>query len=128
MRSFLVVSTGFLVRALQWMVLAVALASSASFAQSDDPDPPSRVGRISETYGDVYIAPDDPDADWQPIGLNYPVTIGDNVWSGHDSRAEIDFGAGHVRLSRETNIHFSQLDDRQFSAFLPSGRALLRLR
>jgi hypothetical protein len=116
---------GFLSR----LMLAVAMiASTASFAQSDEADPPSRVGRVSETYGEVYIAPDEPDADWQPVGVNYPVTVGDNIWSGHDSRAEIDFGSGHVRLSRETNIHFSQLDDRQFSAYLASGRAILRLR
>src|SRR5689334_17392226 len=127
MRSLLARSARSLARLLL-LTLVMGLTSVNAFAQSDEPDPPSRVGRISETYGEVYIAPDDPDADWQAIGINYPVTIGDNIWSGHDSRAEIDFGSGHVRLSRETNIHFSQLDDRQFSAYLASGRAILRLR
>ena len=93
------------------MLLSLGAASPALAQQSDDP--PSRVGRLSDFGGEVFIAPDDPNADWQPIGLNYPVTIGDNVWSGSDSRAEIDFGAGHVRLSRETNVHFAELDDRQ---------------
>ena len=83
-----------------------------------------RIGRLSEVSGSVFIAPDDPGADWQPISLNYPVTLGDNIWSGQDGRAEIDFGAGHLRLTRDTNIHFSQLDDRQFSAYLASGRAI----
>jgi hypothetical protein len=106
--------------------MLVAFAASTALAQSEDP--PSRVGRLSEMQGPVFIAPDDPNADWQPLALNYPVTVGDNVWSGQDGRAEIDFGAGHVRLARETNIHFSQLDDRQFSAYLASGRAILRLR
>jgi hypothetical protein len=83
---------------------------------------------LSETSGQVFLAPDDSNASWQPVGINYPVTIGDNVWVGDDGRAEIDFGAGHVRLARETNVHFAQLDDRQFSAYLASGQAILRLR
>jgi hypothetical protein len=109
------------------IIVALVLCASAA-AQTQSEDPPSRVGRLSESNGDVFIAPDDPNTDWQPVSLNYPVTIGDNIWSGQDGRAEIDFGAGHVRLSRDTNIHFSQLDDRQFSAYLASGRAILRLR
>ena len=111
-------------RALGAMI--VVFAASAALAQSEDP--PSRVGRLSEIQGPVYIAPDDPSADWQPIGLNYPISVGDNVWAGQDARAEIDFGSGHVRIAPETNIHFTQLDDRQFSAYLASGRAILRLR
>ena len=106
--------------------LLLAFTTTCVLAQADDP--PLRVGRLSEFQGPVFIAPDDPNAEWQPLGLNHPITMGDNVWSGQDARVEIDFGAGHVRLSRETNIHFSQLDDRQFSAYLASGRAILRLR
>jgi hypothetical protein len=105
-----------------WALLAVG---AAAFAQSD---PPSRVGRVSEIAGSVFLASDDTDSSWQPIGINYPVTIGDSVWVSQDGRAEIDFGAGQVRLSDEANVHFSQLDDRQFSAYLASGRAILRLR
>jgi hypothetical protein len=83
---------------------------------------------VSEIGGSVFLAPDASDTSWQPIGINYPVTIGDNVWVSQDGRAEIDFGAGQIRLSDEANVHFSQLDDRQFSAYLASGRAILRLR
>src|SRR5688500_17503832 len=89
----------------QPLVALLFLLCGSALAQSEDP--PSRVGRLSEASGSVFIAPDDQNTDWQPVSLNYPVTIGDNVWSGQDGRAEIDFGAGHVRLSRETNIHFS---------------------
>jgi hypothetical protein len=106
--------------------LSMGVASPGLAQQPDDP--PTRVGRLSDFGGEVFLAPDDPNADWQPIGLNYPVTVGDNVWSGSDGRAEIDFGAGHVRLSRETNVHFAELDDRKFSAYLASGRVILRLR
>ena len=91
-------------------------------------DPPSRVGRLSDVGGSVFLAPDDTDSGWQPVGVNYPVTLGDNLWVSSDGRAEIDFGAGQIRLANEANVHFSQLDDRQFSAFLAGGRAILRLR
>ncbi len=110
-------------RSLAAMVLIAF--GTAAFAQAD---PPSRVGRVSEIQGSVYLAPDDTNASWQPIGINYPVTTGDSVWVDQDARAEIDFGAGQIRLSDEANVHFSQLDDRQFSAYLAAGRAILRLR
>jgi len=118
-----------------WRYVAIAMTagialiafSAAAHAQQGE-DPPSRVGRVSDLRGEIYGAPDDPNADWQPIGLNYPITIGDNVWTGADSRVEIDFGAGHVRLARETNVHFSQLDDSQLAAFLAEGRVIVRMR
>lgn len=106
-------------------VVALLAIGSAAVAQSD---PPSRVGRLSELAGSVFLAPDEADTNWQPIGINYPVTVGDSIWVGQDGRAEIDFGAGQVRLSDESNVHFSQLDDRQFSAYLASGQAILHLR
>lgn len=106
-------------------MLALFAMGAAAFAQAD---PPSRVGRVSEIGGSVFLAPDDSGGNWQPIGVNYPVTMGDNVWVSQDGRTEIDFGAGQMRLSEEANVHFSQLDDRQFSAYLASGRAILRLR
>ena len=91
-------------------------------------DPPSRVGRLADVGGSVFLAPDNSETGWQQVGINYPVTMGDNLWVSAESRAEIDFGAGQLRLANEANIHFSQLDDRQFSAFLANGRANLRLR
>ena len=106
-------------RSLAAMVLIAF--GTAAFAQAD---PPSRVGRVSEIQGSVYLAPDDTNASWQPIGINYPVTTGDSVWVDQDARAEIDFGAGQIRVSDEANVHFSQLDDRQFSAYLAAGRAI----
>ena len=112
--------TGF--RAIARLVFAVCgllMVAGMAIAQ----DPPVRVGRVSDAGGQVFLAPDDSDPGWQPVGVNYPVTIGDNVWVSQDGRAEIDFGAGQFRLANEANVHFSQLDDRQFSAFLANGLA-----
>ena len=109
-----------------WVASMLGLLMSAFAAVAQDP--PSRVGRLSDLGGSVFLAPDDSETGWQPVGVNYPVTIGDNIWVSQDGRAEIDFGAGQIRLANEANVHFTQLDDRQFSAFLANGRANLRLR
>ena len=108
-------------------VFSLLFIAGLAVAQAQS-DPPSRVGRLSDAGGSVFLAPDNSETGWQQIGINYPVTMGDNLWVSAESRAEIDFGAGQLRLANEANIHFSQLDDRQFSAFLANGRANLRLR
>src|SRR5690348_4334726 len=75
-----------------WMGIAVA-------QQQQPDDLPGRVGRVADVAGQLFLAPEDrPDA-WEAIGLNYPITNGDNLWVGNDGRAEIDFGGGQFRLA-----------------------------
>ena len=53
-------------RATAWLAaLAFALAPSLAAAQPDD-DLPSRVGRIADVAGEVFVAPEDRAADWSP--------------------------------------------------------------
>jgi hypothetical protein len=90
--------------------------------------PPGRVGRVADVGGELYLAPQDkPDA-WQPVGLNYPVANGDNLWVGNDGRAEIDIGGTQLRLAGDSNLHISRLDDRQFALFVAQGRISVRVR
>lgn len=107
------------------VLLFVGLASSAAMANEE---PPGRVARLSEYFGGVYVAPEDQASDWQPIGRNHPITTGDNVWVTPEGRAELDFGAGQVRLGGDSNVHFAQLDDITLSMFIASGRVIVRLR
>ncbi len=93
-----------------------------------DDDLPGRVGRVADVGGELFLAPQDKPDQWVAIGLNYPVTSGDNLWVGKDGRAEIDFGAGQFRLAGDTNLHLSQLDDRQFALFVAQGRVNVRVR
>ncbi len=117
---------------LRWMasgmlVLAMMVFAWAPPVRAAD-DLPGRVGRVAELAGELFLAPQDaPDA-WSPIGLNYPIAGGDNLWVGNDGRAEIDFGAGQFRLGGNTNLHLSSLDDRQFALFVAQGRVSVRLR
>ncbi len=105
--------------------MIVLLAPDLARAQEDLP---GRVGRIADLAGELFIAPPDRPDQWAAIGLNYPVTSGDNLWAGTDGRAEVDYGGGQFRLAGDTNLHVSQLDDRQLALFLAEGRLIVRIR
>ena len=66
--------------------------------------------------------------DWEPIGVNYPVTSGINLWVSSDGRAEIDYGGGQFRLAGDTNVHVARLDDRELALFIAQGRVIIRVR
>ncbi len=99
----------------------------AAPARADD-DLPGRVGRVAEQGGELFLSPQDAPDQWVAIGINYPVTTGDNLWVGKEGRAEIDFGAGQARLAGDTSLHVSRLDDRIFSLFVAQGRVIVRIR
>ena len=109
--------------------IAYALLSLAAsgIAMAQD-DLPGRVGRVADLAGELFLAPQDKPDQWAPIGLNYPVANGDNLWAGHDARAEIDFGPGQFRMAGDTNVHLSRLDDRQFALFVAQGRVQVSVR
>ena len=110
-------------------LLAAAIALVAPRAvQAADEELPGRVARISEFAGELYLAPEDRASDWSPVTINYPVSTGDNLWVGLDGRAEVDFGGGQFRMSGETNVHVTRLDDRTFGLFVAQGRVNVRLR
>ena len=115
-------------RAALALIALLSLASFGALAQDEATDPPSRVGRISDFAGELFLATPDRANEWAPIGLNYPVTAGDNLWVSANGRAEIDFGGGRLRLAGDTNLQVAALDDAQLALFVASGRVILRLR
>jgi FecR protein len=110
---------------LLWAATALFALPGTAFAEDDLP---GRVGRVAEIGGELFLAPQDKPEEWIAIGLNYPVTTGDNLWVGTEGRAEVDFGAGQFRLAGDTNLHVSRLDDRQFALFVAQGRVNVRVR
>jgi hypothetical protein len=110
------------------LLIVALIAMCASFAVRADDDLPGRVGRIADFAGQLYQSPEDRATDWVPIGLNYPVTSGDNLWVSGDGRAEIDYGGGQFRLAGDTNLHVSRLDDNRVALFVAQGRVVLRVR
>src|ERR1041385_471446 len=71
--------------------------------QQDQPDPPSRVGRLNYINGSVSFRPDSVD-DWTAATLNYPLTTGDHLWTDRDSGAEIHIGSGVLHLADQTAL------------------------
>ncbi len=117
--------------ALATLVALTALVMCAAVpapARAADDDPPSRVGRLAEVGGAVYLAPEDRTEAWAEVGQNYPVASGDNLWLQGEGRAEVDFGVGQLRLGSDTNVHVSRLDDHELSLFVAQGHAIVRLR
>ncbi len=119
------------IRVVAAILLALAfhiVALPASAQPQAEEDLPGRVGRVAEVAGELFLSPSDAPDQWTPIGINYPVTGGDNLWVGDDGRAEVDFGSGQFRLAGNTNLHLSRLDDRQFALFVAQGRVSVRIR
>jgi hypothetical protein len=109
------------------LAAAVLFAGFAPIARAQD-DLPGRVGRIADVGGQLYLSPEDRATEWEPIGVNYPVTSGDNLWVGGDGRAEVDYGGGQFRLAGDTNLHVSRLDENKIAIFVAQGRVIVRLR
>ena len=116
--------------ALQRLAVATAMivACALSLPARAEDDLPGRVGRIAEFAGQLFLSPQDRATEWSVIGINYPVTSGDNLFVSADGRAEIDYGGGQLRLAGDTNLHVSRLDDRQLALFIAQGRLIVRVR
>ncbi len=90
-------------------------------------DPPNRVGRLNFVSGTVSFHPESVD-DWAPATLNYPLTIGDNVWTDQDGQAEIHVGSTALRLASNTEISFLNLNDQTIQIRISTGSLNIRLR
>ena len=114
-------------RGIAWLA-ALMLAVLPFAARAQDDDLPGRVGRIADFAGQLVLSPQDRPTEWEPIGINYPITSGDNLWVSSDGRAEVDFGGGRFRIAGDTSVHVSRLDDRQLALFIAQGRLIVRVR
>jgi hypothetical protein len=56
------------------------------------------------------------------------VTLGDSLWAGEDSKAEIHIGSSAIRLAPSTDISFLNLDDQTVQIQLLGGSLDIRLR
>jgi hypothetical protein len=90
-------------------------------------DPPARVARLNFVQGSVSTQPAGVD-NWTPATINYPMTIGDNLWVDSDSRAEMHIGSTAVHVSQNTAASFLNLDDRTVQIRLSQGSIYVRVR
>jgi len=104
----------------------VFLLVLSAWAQEDD-DPSTRVARMSYAQGSVSFQPGG-EGDWVAAVPNRPLTSGDNLWTDHDSRAELHVGSTAIRLDSEASLTFLQLDDHVLQLRLPQGSMILNVR
>lgn len=94
-------------------------------------DPPARVGRVSWTEGSVTLqqAPDpEHPADAVESPRNWPVTSGDSLTTGENSRTEVAIGSTLLRLGENTQVEVARLDDDAVVLRLVEGSMALRVR
>jgi hypothetical protein len=96
-------------------------------ASADQPDPPSRVGRLSFIRGAVSFVPAG-ENDWVEAQVNRPLITGDKLWTDQDSRAELEIGSSAIRIDEQTSFDFLNLDDQTAQVELTQGSLNLRVR
>ena len=94
---------------------------------ADQPDPPSRVARLSFIRGAVSFVPAG-ENDWVEAQVNRPLITGDKLWTDHDSRAELEIGSSAIRIDEQTSFDFLNLDDQTAQVELTQGSLNLRVR
>jgi len=89
-------------------------------------DPPGRVARLSIIEGSVSVQPAGTQ-DWLDGNPNRPLTTGDGIWVGDNSRSEMHCGSAAIRLAADTGISFLNLDDQVLQIQLAQGTATIRV-
>src|SRR3984893_3539739 len=102
------------------LVLVVSTASALA-------DPPERVARISFIGGPVSFRPASLD-EWSLASLNYPLTVGDHLWTDRGGRSELQLGSTVVRLAPSTAFSVLNLDDHTAQLRLAQGAISVRVR
>ena len=110
-----------------WAVLIGCFLLLSLAASADEDDPPSRVGRMNYSQGQVSFQPGG-EGDWVQAVPNRPLTTGDNLWADRDSRAELHVGSTALRIGSETSLTFLDLDDHTMQLRLAQGSLILRVR
>jgi hypothetical protein len=76
--------------------------------------------------GSVSFRPSTVD-EWMVATVNYPLTIGDHLWTDRDSKAELDLGSIFIRLAPNTEFSIVNLDDRLAQLRMTQGAATMRV-
>jgi Family of unknown function (DUF6600) len=103
-----------------------ALALGLGLSPLAAADPPSRVARLNYVQGSVSFRPGGVE-EWAPATVNYPLTIGGDLWVDQGARAELHIGSTAIRLTPQTSFSFLNLDDRTVQIRLSQGSLTVRI-
>lgn len=103
---------------------ALGQEPTAGQQNSTTNEPPDRVARLSYLKGSVSFLRAGVDQ-WSQAALNFPVTTGDRIYTDQDAHAELQIGDYTVRLSQQTDLTVTNLNDQILQLGL--GQGTLRL-
>ena len=112
-------------RRTSWIGLFLLVTVASAWAQPGDP--PSRVARLNLVLGPVSFRPGSVE-EWAPAAVNYPLTIGDHLWTEPGSRAELHVGSTAVRMDGQTALSILNLDDRTVQLSITRGNVDIHIR
>jgi hypothetical protein len=105
----------------------LGLVALGELAYADDPDPPTRVARLSFITGDVYVQPAEAN-DWIQARINRPLTNNDQLWTDNGARAELQAGNSAVQIDENTQLSVLELSDTVLQLQLTQGTVSLHVR
>ena len=88
-----------------------------------------RIARLAFIEGEVnYQKSTDEKDRWYEATANLPLDLSDQIYTGADGRAEVQFTAGNVvRVDHNTNLRIIELGDLTTRLSLPIGQATIRV-
>src|SRR5215469_5915977 len=89
--------------------------------------PPGRVARLQYMEGSVSVQPQG-NQDWLQGTLNTPLTNSDNIWTDKDSKAELNVGGGVLRMSSESSLTLTNVDNGTVQVELHQGTLNLHVK
>ena len=108
-------------------VMAALLWGATARPAYSQESPPGRVARISYIGGRVAFEPAGTHA-WVAAELNWPMSLGDRIWTDWTSRAEIEVGTLVIRLGSRTGFSFLNLTGRIAQMQLSAGTIIVHVR
>ena len=95
-------------------------------AATQNGDPPSMVGRLSQLTGTVsFHGPED--TQWSAATLNFPASTGDAFWTEPQAKATIEFAGNRIDMQSQTELDINQLDEQKLIATEPQGEVCMAL-
>ncbi len=107
-----------------WALASVLLLTFSGLAAAE---PPSRAARLGYISGTVSFSPAG-QPNWLQAAFNRTLTTGDRLWTGSNSRAELQMGGAAIRMGPSTSLVLLNLDNRIAQIQLSRGTLKIRVR
>lgn len=115
-----------------FLILVLGIAAIPGFAQqdaspSDDESPARGVARLSVLNGEVSVRRGD-SGDFIAAAINAPLVATDQVITGPQSRAEVQFDwANMIRIGSNSEVRLSELELRRYQVQIAIGTTTFRV-